>query len=187
MYSAPQSQKKLPITILSRCQRFDFQSVNTPAIAQRLGQIVESEGLTVAPAALELIARRAAGSMRDSETASLLEQLFGIAAGDKKSIEVEDVHAVIGTGKDEKVGELAQAIINRDSPLAISALHDCVSQGADAGGVLEQLLIALRNCLVASVGCGPETFTGSNSFGIDFAELGKQTGTETMLCHASDH
>ena len=171
--------EKLPITILSRCQRFDFQSVNTPAIAQRLGQIVESEGLTVAPAALELIARRAAGSMRDSQ--SLLEQLFGIAAGDKKNIEVEDVHAVIGTGKDEKVGELAQAIINRDSPLAISALHDCVSQGADAGGVLEQLLIALRNCLVASVGCGPETFTGSNSFGINFAELGKQAGTETML------
>ena len=171
--------EKLPITILSRCQRFDFQSVNTPAIAQRLGQIVESEGLTVAPAALELIARRAAGSMRDSQ--SLLEQLFGIAAGDKKNIEVEDVHAVIGTGKEEKIGELAQAIINRDSPLAISALHDCVSQGADAGGVLEQLLIALRNCLVASVGCGPETFTGSNSFGIDFAELGKQTGTETML------
>jgi DNA polymerase-3 subunit gamma/tau len=171
--------EKLPITILSRCQRFDFQSVKTPAIAQRLGQIVESEGLAVAPAALELIARRAAGSMRDSQ--SLLEQLFGIAAGDKKSIEVEDVHAVIGTGKDEKVGELAQAIINRDSPLAISALHDCVSQGADASGVLEQLLIALRNCLVASVGCGPETFTGSTSFGIKFAELGKQTGTETML------
>jgi len=171
--------EKLPITILSRCQRFDFQSVNTPAIAQRLGQIVEREGLTVAPAALELIARRAAGSMRDSQ--SLLEQLFGIAAGDKKSIEVEDVHAVIGTGKDEKVGELAQAIINRDSPIAISALHDCVSQGADAGGVLEQLLIALRNCLVASVGCGPETFIGSNSFGINFAELGRQAGTETML------
>ena len=171
--------EKLPITILSRCQRFDFQSVNTPAIAQRLGQIVESEGLTVAPAALELIARRAAGSMRDSQ--SLLEQLFGIAAGDKKNIEVEDVHAVIGTGKEEKIGELAQALINRNSPLAISALHDCVSQGADAGGVLEQLLIALRNCLVASVGCGPETFIGSNSFGINFAELGKQAGTETML------
>ena len=171
--------EKLPITILSRCQRFDFQSVNTPAIAQRLGQIVESEGLTVAPAALELIARRAAGSMRDSQ--SLLEQLFGIAAGDKKNIEVEDVHAVIGTGKDEKVGELAQALINRDSPLALSALHDCLTQGADAGGVLEQLLIALRNCLVASVGCGPETFIGSNSFGINFAELGQQAGTETML------
>ena len=171
--------EKLPITILSRCQRFDFQSVDTVAIAQRLAQIVESEGLIVAPAALELIARRAAGSMRDSQ--SLLEQLFGIAAGDKKNIEVEDVHAIIGTGKDEKVGELAQALINRDSPAALSALHECLTQGADAGGVLEQLLTALRNCLVASVGCGPETFISSTSFGVDFAELGKQAGTATML------
>ena len=171
--------EKLPITILSRCQRFDFQSVDTVAIAQRLAQIVESEGLIVAPAALELIARRAAGSMRDSQ--SLLEQLFGIAAGDKKNIEVEDVHAIIGTGKDEKVGELAQALINRDSPAALSALHECLTQGADAGGVLEQLLTALRNCLVASVGCGPETFIGSTSCGVDFAELGKQAGTATML------
>lgn len=171
--------EKLPITILSRCQRFDFQSVDTAAIARRLGQIVESEGLTVTPGALDLIARRAAGSMRDSQ--SLLEQLFGISAGEKESIDVGDVHAVIGTSKDEKVGELAQALIQRDSPLAISVLHDCLTQGADAGGVLEQLLIALRNCLVASVGCGPETYIGSNSFGIDFAELGKQAGTETML------
>ena len=171
--------EKLPITILSRCQRFDFQSVDTVAIAQRLAQIVESEGLIVAPAALELIARRAAGSMRDSQ--SLLEQLFGIAAGDKKNIEVEDVHAIIGTGKDEKVGELAQALINRDSPAALSALHECLTQGADAGGILEQLLTALRNCLVASVGCGPETFISSTSFGVDFAELGKQAGTTTML------
>ena len=171
--------EKLPITILSRCQRFDFQSVDTVAIAQHLAQIVESEGLIVAPAALELIARRAAGSMRDSQ--SLLEQLFGIAAGDKKNIEVEDVHAIIGTGKDEKVGELAQALINRDSPAALSALHECLTQGADAGGVLEQLLTALRNCLVASVGCGPETFISSTSFGVDFAELGKQAGTTTML------
>ncbi|HAO71414.1 MAG TPA: DNA polymerase III subunit gamma/tau [Planctomycetaceae bacterium] len=171
--------EKLPITILSRCQRFDFQSVDTVAIAQRLAQIVESEGLTVAPAALELIARRAAGSMRDSQ--SLLEQLFGIAAGDKKNIELEDVHAITGTGKDEKVGELAQALINRDSPAALSALHECLTQGADAGGVLEQLLTALRNCLVASVGCGPETFIGSTSCGVDFAELGKQAGTATML------
>jgi DNA polymerase-3 subunit gamma/tau len=117
--------------------------------------------------------------MRDSQ--SLLEQLFGIAAGDKKNIEVEDVHAIIGTGKDEKVGELAQALINRDSPAALSALHECLTQGADAGGVLEQLLTALRNCLVASVGCGPETFISSTSFGVDFAELGKQAGTATIL------
>ena len=58
---------KLPITILSRCQRFYFQTVGIPAIAQRLAQIVEAEQAEVDPAALELIARRAAGSMRDSQ------------------------------------------------------------------------------------------------------------------------
>ena len=171
--------EKLPITILSRCQRFDFQSVDTAAIAKRLAQIVESEGIQVTSAALDLIARRASGSMRDSQ--SLLEQLFGIAAGDKKDIGTEDVHAIIGTGKDEKVEELAQAIINRDSPTALSVLHDCIMQGADAGGVLEQLLTALRNCLVASVGCSPDTFVGSDSAGINFVSLGKQAGTETLL------
>ncbi|MBT4159071.1 MAG: DNA polymerase III subunit gamma/tau [Planctomycetaceae bacterium] len=171
--------EKLPITILSRCQRFDFQSVDTAAIAKRLAQIVESEGIQVTPAALDLIARRASGSMRDSQ--SLLEQLFGIAAGDKKDIGVEDVHAVIGTGKDEKVEELAQAIINRDAPTALSVLHECISQGADAGGVLEQLLSVLRNCLVASVGCSPDTFVGNESAGINFMSLGEQAGTETLL------
>ena len=171
--------EKLPITILSRCQRFDFQSVDTAAIAKRLAQIVESEGIQVTPSALDLIARRASGSMRDSQ--SLLEQLFGIAAGDHKEIGVEDVHAVIGTGKDEKVEELARAIINRDSRAALSVLHECITQGADAGGVLEQLLTALRNCLVASVGCGAETFIGSESAGIDFANLGEQAGTQTLL------
>ena len=171
--------EKLPITILSRCQRFDFQSVDTASIAKRLAQIVESEGIQVTPAALDLIARRASGSMRDSQ--SLLEQLFGIAAGDKKDIGVEDVHAVIGTGKDEKVEELAQAIINRDSPTALSVLHECISQGADAGGVLEQLLTALRNCLVASVGCSSNTFIGSQSARTNFVSLGEQAGTETLL------
>ena len=171
--------EKLPITILSRCQRFDFQSVDTAAIAKRLAQIVESEGIQVTSAALDLIARRASGSMRDSQ--SLLEQLFGIAAGNQKDIGIEDVHTVIGTGKDEKVEELAQAIINRDSPTALSVLHDCIMQGADAGGVLEQLLTALRNCLVASVGCSPDTFVGSDSAGINFVSLGEQAGTETLL------
>ena len=92
---------KLPITILSRCQRFDFHSVDPPAIGRRLAQIVEAEGAEVTPDALALIARRAAGSMRDSQ--SLLEQLLGSADG---PIGVDEVHAVIGTGREEKVGAM---------------------------------------------------------------------------------
>ena len=171
--------EKLPITILSRCQRFDFQAVSAGAITGRLAQIVEAEGVQVAPAALGLIARRAAGSMRDSQ--SLLEQLLGIAVGDGDEIGIEEVQSLIGIGSEEKIGRLLQAIISRDAAAALAALDDALSGGADAGGVLEQLLAVLRDCLVASVGCGPEALLAGDGCGVDLAALGRETGTETLL------
>lgn len=167
---------KLPITILSRCQRFDFQTVGIPAIAQRLAQIVEAEHAVVDTAALELIARRAAGSMRDSQ--SLLEQLLGAAGG---PIGVDDVHAVIGTGREEKIGGLVAALADRDAPAALAALDAALAGGADPGGVLEQLIAALRDGLLASVGCGSEMLREGQALGVDLAAIGRQTGTETIL------
>ena len=168
--------EKLPITILSRCQRFDFVTVDAPAIARRLEQIVAAEGKTVSSEALALIARRAAGSMRDSQ--SLLEQLLGSASG---SIGVDDVHAVIGTGREEKVGLLVAAIANRDAKQALEALDGALSGGADPGGVLEQLLAAWRDSLLASVGCGPEMMLEGEGLGVDLAAIGRTLGTETIL------
>jgi DNA polymerase-3 subunit gamma/tau len=167
---------KLPITILSRCQRFDFQTVDVAAIARRLAQIVEAEGADVSPEALSLIARRAAGSMRDSQ--SLLEQLLGSAAG---PIGVDEVHAVIGTGREERVGAIVAAIAARDARAALAAFDAAVGGGADPGGVLEQVLAALRDSLVASVGCGPDSFLAGAGLGVDLAEIGRQTGTVTLL------
>ncbi len=171
--------EKLPITILSRCQRFDFVTVDAPAIARRLAQIVEAEGGKAAPEALALIARRAAGSMRDSQ--SLLEQLLGSATG---AIDVDAVHAVIGTGREEKVGRLVRAITDRDPRAALEAFDDTLSGGADPGGILEQLVAALRDALLASVGCEPGTRGGPASgeaLGVDLVAVGKTTGTETLL------
>ena len=168
--------EKLPITILSRCQRFDFVTVDAPAIARRLGQIVTAEGATVTDDALALIARRAAGSMRDSQ--SLLEQLLGSSAG---AIGVDDVHAVIGTGREERIGALLGAIAGRDPAAALAALDESLAGGADPGGVLEQLLAALRDCLVASVGCGPAMLLQGDGLGIDLAATGRLLGTETVL------
>jgi DNA polymerase-3 subunit gamma/tau len=168
--------EKLPITILSRCQRFDFVTVDVPAIARRLAQIVEAEGATVSAEALHLIARRAAGSMRDSQ--SLLEQLLGSATG---PIGVDDVHAVIGTGREERVGELLAAVAARDGARALQALDAALQGGADPGGVLDQLLAALRDCLLASVGCDPAMLTQSQGLGIDLRALGVQLGTATVL------
>jgi DNA polymerase-3 subunit gamma/tau len=168
--------EKLPITILSRCQRFDFTTVETTAIARRLAQIVEAEGADVSSAALHLIARRAAGSMRDSQ--SLLEQLLGSAAG---AIGVDDVHAVIGTGREERIGAIVAATAARDAGAALAALDEALAGGADAGGVLDQLVAALRDCLLASVGAAPELMTQGEGLGVDLPELGRQLGTATIL------
>jgi DNA polymerase-3 subunit gamma/tau len=168
--------EKLPITILSRCQRFDFTTVNPAAIARRLAQIVEAEGADVSAEAIHLIARRAAGSMRDSQ--SLLEQLLGAAAG---PIGADEVHAMIGTGREERVGAILAALADRDAPTALAALDAAVQGGADPGGVLDQLVAALRDCLLASVGCGAGMLAEQGSLGVDCAALGGRLGTATIL------
>jgi len=171
--------EKLPITILSRCQRFDFVTVGAAAIARRLAQIVAAEGGRASAEALSLIARRAAGSMRDSQ--SLLEQLLGSSAAE---IGVDDVHAVIGTGREEQVGRLVEAIAARDPRAALEAFDATLSGGADPGGVLEQLIAALRDALLASVGCDAAKSGGAaagSGLGVDLAAVGRSVGTETLL------
>ncbi len=168
--------EKLPITILSRCQRFDFTTVDTVSIAGRLAQIVEAEGADVSPEALTLIARRAAGSMRDSQ--SLLEQLLGSASC---PIGVDEVHALIGTGREERIGELVAAIAAREPARGLAALDASLQGGADPGGVLDQLIAALRECLLASVDCDPSMLTRSQGLGVDLAALGGSMGTATLL------
>jgi DNA polymerase III gamma/tau subunit len=114
--------------------------------------------------------------MRDSQ--SLLEQLLGATTG---PIGVDDVHAIIGTGREEKIGGLVAAIAARDPRRAIQALNEALAGGADPGGVLEQVLAALRDGLVASVGCGPESLIEGEALGVDLAAIGRQVGTETIL------
>ncbi len=95
---------KIPITILSRCQRFDFAGILTRSIRERLQQIVAAEGVEAEPEALEVLARRAAGSMRDSQ--SLLEQLLAFSPG---RITVADVHGMLGTAGRRAAGGLGRA------------------------------------------------------------------------------
>ena len=91
--------EKIPITILSRCQRFDFAGIGTSRIVQRLKEIVASEQMKADDEALEMIARRAAGSMRDSQ--SLLDQLLAFGG---ERLTVEQVHRAAGHGKRRPCG-----------------------------------------------------------------------------------
>ncbi|NLX98107.1 MAG: DNA polymerase III subunit gamma/tau [Rhodopirellula sp.] len=144
---------KIPITILSRCQRFDFAGISSASIAKRLAQIVEAEGVSADTEALEILARRAAGSMRDSQ--SLLEQLLAFAP---ERITVADVHGMLGSAGDERLGQLAQHLVNRNAAAALAELDTAVDEGVDVGLLLEQLLAYLRDCMVAAVGAPPDTF-----------------------------
>src|SRR4029434_7529814 len=117
---------KIPITVLSRCQRYDFAPIETKSIIDRLAQICASEGVTVEAEALHIIARRAAGSMRDSQ--SLLEQLLSFGG---KRITVAEVHALLGTAHSARLAALAACIARRDAAAALGQVEAAVGEGVD--------------------------------------------------------
>ncbi|MCA9105421.1 MAG: DNA polymerase III subunit gamma/tau [Planctomycetales bacterium] len=137
--------EKIPITVLSRCQRFDFPPVHVSAIQQRLKQIAEMEGAHVEDDALALLARRAAGSMRDSQ--SLLEQLLAFG---RENVTADDVHRMLGTAGGGRLANLLAAIIERDVPRALQEVDGAVLEGVDPGQLAEQLLHCFRDLLVVA-------------------------------------
>src|SRR5438046_8682772 len=126
--------EKIPITILSRCQRFDFAGIGTPRIIQRLKEIVAGEGMQADDEALELVARRAGGSMRDAQ--SLLDQLLAFG-GDR--LTTDQVHQLLGTAHDERILELAAAVFNHDAKRSLEQLADAANEGLQLGERGEQL------------------------------------------------
>jgi DNA polymerase-3 subunit gamma/tau len=168
---------KIPITILSRCQRFDFAGILTPAIVARLRQIVESEGVSADAEALETLARRAAGSMRDSQ--SLLEQLLSFAP---QRITLADVHAVLGTTDDECLARLVEHLAEHDAAAALADLEQALAGGADVGQFLEQVLGYLRDCMVVAAGGSADTLFYCTPAGrAKVVQLGQQVGLATIL------
>ena len=144
---------KIPITILSRCQRFDFAGISIPEIARRLQLIVDSEGLNAEPEAINLLARRANGSMRDGQ--SLLEQLLAFTSG---TITLQDVHQLLGTANDEVLVEILRAVSRNEPAVILRTLDVMFQQGTDPGQLLEQLFGCLRDLMAILAGCGSESF-----------------------------
>src|SRR6266851_8161637 len=139
--------QKIPVTILSRCQRFDFIGIGTSRIVERLRQVVAEEKMQADDEALELIARRAAGSMRDAQ--SLLDQL--LAFGDER-LTGDHVYRLLGTAHVDRVVDLAKVILERDSKTALELLGRSVDEGMQLGELLDQLIDYWRDLMV--VNCG---------------------------------
>jgi len=164
-------------TILSRCQRFDFASIQTANIALRLGQIAEAEGFEVEPQALELVARRAAGSMRDSQ--SLFDQL--LAFGELR-ITADEVHRLLGTANDERLLELLDRVITGRADAVLQAVDQALADGVRMEELLDQLIACLRDLMVVCSGAGEvELLALPDSARSRLRELSQAWGLRTVL------
>jgi DNA polymerase-3 subunit gamma/tau len=169
--------QKIPITILSRCQRFDFAGISTAAIQQRLAQIAASEGVQVDPEALQILASRAAGSMRDSQ--SLLEQL--LAAG-RQQITAADVNQLLGIAPAERLSGLVRHLVARDARAALAELDATIQGGVEVGLLLDQLVGYFRDVMATAVGCPTDQLLYAlPSQAEEVAQFGKQLGLATVL------
>ncbi len=169
--------EKIPITILSRCQRYDFAGIEATSIANRLQQIAATEGVEIDDEALAVLSIRAAGSMRDSQ--SLLEQLLAVAG---KSIAATDVYTLLGIAPGERIARLVEAVVGRDAAAALTALDESIAGGADVGQMIDQLLGHFRDVMAMVVGCDTSQLRYVLPSQYDQTrELGAQLGIQTVL------
>jgi DNA polymerase-3 subunit gamma/tau len=138
--------KVLP-TILSRCQRFDFRRLSQADVVAKLTRICGTEGITIEPEALRLIAKAATGSLRDAE--NLLEQLTTYYGS---NIELKQVQALLGITGDWRAKELVRHIINNDVSAGVATINSVNSDGLDLRQFNRELVEYLRRLLLIKTG-----------------------------------
>ncbi len=138
--------QKIPLTILSRCQRFDFRKINTAEIADHLADIVQEEGVSISDDALNAIARKAAGGMRDA--ISVLDQCIAFAGN---RIELHHVELVLGTVSEEATASLIDTVIQQDYSQLFLLLNDFMQQGKDIKQILRDCIQYCRQLLLLKV------------------------------------
>ncbi len=138
---------KIPETILSRCQRFEFRRIPLTALAGQLQKIADAEGIAVEPEALDLIARAATGSMRDA--ISLFDQM---AAGGE--VTADYVRLMLGAERREVVQALLQAWLDGDLHRGLQVINEAVDSGADPRQLARQTADFFRGLLLMRIGAG---------------------------------
>jgi DNA polymerase-3 subunit gamma/tau len=127
--------RKVPVTVLSRCQRFDLRRVAQDRLAEHFAGLAEREGVRVAPPALAMIARAADGSVRDG--LSLLDQAIALTGGD---VGEEEVKVMLGLADRGRIFDLFEAVMGGEIAAALDLLGDLYVAGADPLVVLQDLL-----------------------------------------------
>ena len=168
---------KIPDTILSRSQVFEFRTIATKAIIQQLRRIAEAEQLQVTDAALALIARSAEGSMRDAQSA--LDQVIAFAG---QTMTEEDVATVLGLVGRDLLLDLLQSVVDEDGPRAFALADRAVESGHDLKLVCRELSRVVRDMMLLSV---DPARAGDGELGEGererLTELGRRFSREDMM------
>lgn len=135
---------KIPITILSRCQRYDFKRISIDTIAARLSDLMVKEGIEVEDKAIRYVAKAADGSMRDA--LSLLDQCIAFYLGQK--LTYDNVLEVLGAVDNEVFSRLTRSVINGDVVTSIHILDEMVMQGRELGQFVNDFIWYLRNLML---------------------------------------
>ena len=155
--------EKLPVTIVSRCQRYTFRRITSDDIAQRLSYVAEKEGFGLDPAAALLIAVHADGGLRDA--LSILDQCAGMATG---TITPQVVEELIGLVSKEWIIHFLDALRNGDGPKLLAYIHDALAEGRDATQIMEALIQHVRALLVGKVAPDADELKVYDAFKAEF-------------------
>ena len=134
---------KIPATILSRCQRYDFRNIDEEDMVEKLNEIITKEKIKITPEAIKAIAIHAEGGMRDA--LSLLDQVISYNTG---SITEDDVYQVSGGLSKTAIKNLLQAVVDKAPQKAMKVLKEILSQGKEISRVTNDLILALRDILL---------------------------------------
>ena len=138
---------KIPLTIISRCQRFDFKRIGPEDIMERMNTILESSGTKCDEQALRIISRAAEGGMRDA--LSLLDQ--AISYSTNETVTVEDALTVTGSVLHKHIGDIVEAISQKDVGRSLDILKDILGNGKDPVRLIEDLIMYFRDMLLYQV------------------------------------
>lgn len=169
---------KIPITILSRCQRYDFKRITVETIADRLTELMEKEGNQVEDKAIRYIAKAADGSMRDA--LSLLDQCIAFYLGEK--LTYEKVLENLGAVDTEVFSSLLRQILAQDTPGAIRTLEGLIIQGRELGQFVTDFIWYMRNLLLVATSDDPEEAVDASAENLDrMKEESRMVSIETLM------
>ena len=170
--------QKLPITILSRCQRYDFHRITIDTIEARLREVVDAEGIKVEEKALRYVAKAADGSMRDS--LSLLDQCIAFNYGEE--LTYDKVLGVLGAVDTEVFNRLFSALYKQDVNAALTLLSDIVIQGRELSQFVNDFVWYLRNLMLVQASDQMEDVIDISTDNLaSLKEQASQADTETIL------